>query len=71
MLAVVLALEQAEGFFGGKLGDAGKVTNAEAIQNFCACEFARATAKRAFHSFVRRCRSRSHVFLVAKQLGRI
>ena len=54
VLTVVFALEQAESFLSGQLGDTGEVPDAEAIQNLCACEFACATAKRAFNSFGRR-----------------
>ncbi len=45
VLAVVLVLEQPEGFFGGQLGDAGEILNAEAIQNLGAAEFALPTAQ--------------------------
>ena len=48
MLTVVFVLEQAECFLGGKLGDAGKVFDAETIENLGAAEFARARAQRAF-----------------------
>src|ERR1700682_489975 len=36
----VLALQQAEGFFGAQLGDSGEVLHPEAIQNLGAGEFA-------------------------------
>ena len=51
VLAVVLVLEQPKSFFGGKLGDAGEILNAEAIQNLCAAEFARATAQAGIRFF--------------------
>ena len=35
-----LLLEQAECFFGGKLCDAGEVTDAETVENLSAAEFA-------------------------------
>jgi hypothetical protein len=65
VLTVVFALEQAESFFGGQLGDTSEVLDAEAIQNLCACEFACATAKRAFDGLVHRGRLSGHANLMA------
>ena len=66
VLAVVFVLEQAEGFLGGELGDAGEVLDAEAVKNLCAGEFACARAKRAF-DFFGRWRSHRHVLAVQRQ----
>ena len=51
MLAVMFALEQAEGFLCGQLGDASEILDAKTIQNLSACEFARTRAKWAFDYF--------------------
>jgi hypothetical protein len=53
VLTVVFALEQAEGFLSGQLGDASEIFDAKTIQNFSACEFARTRAKWAFDYFGR------------------
>ena len=43
----VLLLEQAEGFFRAKLGNAGEVLHPEAIQNLSSLQFAFAQTQRA------------------------
>jgi hypothetical protein len=48
VLIIVLALEQAEGFLGGKLGDAGEIFHAKALQNLGAGQFAFFRTERAF-----------------------
>jgi len=53
IVAVVLALEQSEGFFGTQLRYAGEVPNSETVENLCAGQFARAGAERAFDALGR------------------
>jgi hypothetical protein len=60
VLTVVFTLKQPECFLGGKLGNAGEVTNAKSVENFSAGEFASAIAQRAFDC-LGRCGSRRHV----------
>lgn len=47
LIVVVLLEEQAEGFFRTKLGNAGGILNAEAIQNLGSLQFAFAQTERA------------------------
>jgi hypothetical protein len=47
----MLLLEQPEGFLCAELRDSGEITDAEAIQNLGAAEFARAIAQRTLDSF--------------------
>jgi hypothetical protein len=65
VLVIVPVLEQAESFFSGQLGDTSEVLDAEAIQNLCACEFACATAERAFDGLVHHGRLSGHANLMA------
>jgi hypothetical protein len=65
VLTVVFALEQAECFLGGKLGDAGEVLNAETIQNLSALQFPRTATQRALDGVVQFAAS-THVYVYGR-----
>src|ERR1035438_5925406 len=49
LILLVLLLKQPEGFLGGKLGDSGKIFDAQPIQHFGTSKCACAEAQRAFY----------------------
>jgi hypothetical protein len=63
LIVVLLLEEEAEGFFRTKLGNAGEILNAEAIQNLGSLQLAFAQTQRALNGFGRHRQLRGHAIL--------